>query len=126
MRICLFVSSDFNSHAVLEEAFAGVDVTYLAYMSRGCAADACIKAFALSREIMSCPFACSGFEQLTGMGAMFDKCVVIRRSDDYGLENLAVALARIFKHVEVICYVAHPKDCGWATRLRKLSAIVEE
>ena len=126
MRVCLFVSVGFDSRACLEESFCE-GVTYIAYMSRGSVggADACIKAFAMDRGIQSCPFICSSFSQLAGMGSLFDRCVVLRRVDDVALEKLALAVASVFSVVEDICYnpvVAHFKNKG----VRKLSTIAEE
>ncbi len=134
MRVCLFVSADLSAQAVLEEAFKDnvEEIQYLAYMSRGhpAGADACIKAFAMKHEIQSCPFSVCSFQQITGLGSLFDSCLVIRRQDDHALEKLAGALASVFRHVEVICYnptVARLSRLTSAGRsVRKLSSIAEE
>jgi hypothetical protein len=121
-QICLFVSADFESQTILEEVFRDKNFNYLAYMSRGCAADACIKAFAMNIGINSCPFTCSSYEQLTGMGHIFDKCIVIKREDDFTLEKLSSMLAMVFRQVEIVGYRAHVE----LVRKRKLSVIIEE
>jgi hypothetical protein len=122
-RVCLFVSADFQSRAVLDEVFTGQQITYLAYMSRWCAVDACIKAFTLERGIQSCPFICNGIEQMSGLGSIFDKCVVIRRNNDAILEDFAKTLSGIFRQVEIVSY--NPAVATGGKR-RKLSAITEE
>ncbi len=123
-RICLFVSADFRSQEVLEEVFRGSKVSYLAYMSRGHpgGADACIKTFAMDLGVQSCPFTCSSYQQLTCMGSIFDKCIVIKREDDFPLEKLASMLAGIFRQVEIVGYRAGTAG----THKRKLSVILEE
>ncbi len=124
----MFTSSDFKSTAVLKETIDG-NTSYLAYMSRGCSADAFIKAFALEHEIQSCPFTCSSFEQLINIGSQFDKCLVICRNNDTDLERLANNLSTIFRHVEVVMYnpvVARLMQMKMQRPLRKLSSIPEE
>jgi hypothetical protein len=127
MRVCLFVDGGLSSRNVLKEALSDVvgNITYIAYMSHGNSggADACIKAFALVHEIQSCPFLCGSFEQLAGIGKMFDKCIVVRSQDDLTLEQFATGLAGVFPLVEVICY--NPVVARhW--RQRVLSSIPEE
>lgn len=126
MRVCLFVSADLNGQAVLEETFGKIikEVDYIAYMSRGHTggSDGCIKKFTIEKGIKSCPFICSSFEQLAGMGSIFDRCIVIRRQDDNSLEKLACMMASVFRHVEIVCY--NPAVLKRLTR--KLSTITEE
>ena len=77
--------------------------------------------------IQSCPFICSSYSQLTGMGSLFDRCVVLRGRDDIVLEKLTQAIASVFSVVEEICYnpvVTSLKITK--TSARKLSAIAEE
>ncbi len=99
-------------------------------MSRGVTegADACIKAFALESGIQSCPFICGSFEQLTGMSAMFDSCIILRRNDDDALAKIALALTSVFPNVEEICYnpVVGTPDLLQNKPARKLSTIAEE
>ena len=108
MRVCLFVFGGLRSQEVLKEALGDLvgEITYIAYMSHGSSggADACIKAFALAHEIQSCPFLCESFEQLVGIGKMFDLYIVVKSQDDLTLERFATGLTGIFPLVEIICY----------------------
>lgn len=128
MRVCLFASADLSCCAALLPY--SNKISYLAYMSRGITggADACIKAFALDSEIQSCPFICGSFEQLTNMGAMFDRCIILRRDDDDALAKIALALTSVFPKVEEICYnpVVTTIDLLQKKTARKLSTIAEE
>ena len=128
MRVCLFASADLSCCAALRPY--SNKISYLAYMSRGVTegADACIKTFALDSGIQSCPFICVSFEELTGMGALFDSCIILRRNDDDALAKIALALTYVFSNVEEICYnpvIATP-DLLQKKTVRKLSTIAEE
>lgn len=131
MRVGLFVSSDFASRTILEEALRAYSdkITYLAYMSRGIVGggDSCIKAFAMDLGIQSCPFICSSFSQLTGLGSSFDLCIVLRRADDTALQTLAAGMNSVFPVVEEICYGCDPQPPPPRSKsARKLSVIAEE
>ena len=99
-------------------------------MSRGSVggADACIKAFAMEKKIQSCPFICPSFEQLTGMGPLFDKCIVLRHLDDSSLEKLNTMLSSIFPSVQEVCYNSIMNNpYGSQKKIsKKLSTISEE